>query len=391
MKTLIELYDERPIENVLSTEVFRPERTIFLCPPEVAQDRKLRQILKDYFACKKIDTELIFLESSMFQAEKIVEQLHGIVAQYPDCVLDITGGTETALFACGQFSQQSDIPTFTYSRRNNSFYNIHRAPFDDVLECSLRHGIGDCFRMTGGAMREGRVDNRVLNDYMADIEPFFELFLRHRLVWTRAVNYFQRASQGGKGQEASLEVDELRTVKGEHGKRIEVPVEVLKDLESIGLLKDLEWDEERVRFCFRDHQIRAWLRDVGSVLELYIYQCCLNSGLFHDVRTSVVVDWEGSFRQDNVTNEIDVMAMRGILPVFISCKTCDVSTEALNELAILRDRFGGKAAKAAIVTAQRCRNITRHRASELGIKVIDLDDLKSRQTVEHLKSILRLD
>ena len=31
MKTLIELYDERPIENVLGTEVFRPERTVFLC------------------------------------------------------------------------------------------------------------------------------------------------------------------------------------------------------------------------------------------------------------------------------------------------------------------------------------------------------------------------
>ena len=26
MKTLIELYDDRPIENVLGTEMFRPER-----------------------------------------------------------------------------------------------------------------------------------------------------------------------------------------------------------------------------------------------------------------------------------------------------------------------------------------------------------------------------
>ena len=36
MKTLIELYDDRPIENVLGTEMFRPERTVFLCPPEIA-------------------------------------------------------------------------------------------------------------------------------------------------------------------------------------------------------------------------------------------------------------------------------------------------------------------------------------------------------------------
>ena len=58
------------------------------------------------------------------------------------------------------------------------------------------------------------------------------------------------------------------------------------------------------------------------------------------------------------------------------CKTCEVSTEALNELAILRDRFGGNIAKAAIVTTKRCQNITRHRANELGITVIDLDDIK---------------
>ena len=46
MKTLIELYDERPLENVLSTEVFRPERTVFLCPPEVAADLPLQNKLR---------------------------------------------------------------------------------------------------------------------------------------------------------------------------------------------------------------------------------------------------------------------------------------------------------------------------------------------------------
>ena len=46
MKTLIELYDERPIENVLSTEVFHPETTVFLCPGETAQNRELKKALK---------------------------------------------------------------------------------------------------------------------------------------------------------------------------------------------------------------------------------------------------------------------------------------------------------------------------------------------------------
>lgn len=164
---------------------------------------------------------------------------------------------------------------------------------------------------------------------------------------------------------------------------------MLYELEKIDFLRNVHISREAVEFSFRDSQIRTWLRDIGSVLELYIYKCCLDTGLFNDVRTSAVVDWEGTFRQDNVTNEIDVMAMRGINPVFISCKTCDVSTEALNELAILRDRFGGNTAKAAIVTTKRCQNITRHRASELRIEVIDLDDINDGKTKEHIASMVK--
>lgn len=33
MKTLIELYDERAIENVLGPETFKPETVVYLCPP----------------------------------------------------------------------------------------------------------------------------------------------------------------------------------------------------------------------------------------------------------------------------------------------------------------------------------------------------------------------
>ena len=39
MNTLIELYDERAIENVLAADMFRPKRIIFLCPREVAQSQ----------------------------------------------------------------------------------------------------------------------------------------------------------------------------------------------------------------------------------------------------------------------------------------------------------------------------------------------------------------
>ena len=142
-------------------------------------------------------------------------------------------------------------------------------------------------------------------------------------------------------------------------------------------------------FRFLDSNVRTWLRDVGSVLELYSYKACIDSGIFNDVISSAVVRWDEVLGHGSVSNEVDVMAARGIIPLFISCKACDIKTEALNELAILRDRFGGKGAKAAIVTTEPCNAAARHRAAQLGIAVIDLEELKSGQMAQRLKVIMK--
>ena len=49
MNTLIELYDERAIENILAPDMFRPQRIIYLCPSEVVKDRKLQETLRAVF------------------------------------------------------------------------------------------------------------------------------------------------------------------------------------------------------------------------------------------------------------------------------------------------------------------------------------------------------
>ena len=378
METLIELYDERPLENVLGVDMFHPKRVVYICPGSVASDLNLQNKLRLYFRHRSLHVELIFYRAGMFDAEEVLKVFRKVLSLYPDSVLDITGGTDAVLFAAGLLSAESSIPVITYSRRENKFYNIRNAPFCDDLPCDVCYTVEDCFLMAGGSMRPGRVDNSILSDYLDDIEPFFRVYLKHRRPWTKIVTFIQRISPADSEGRFSLSVSGGYTVKGERAARISAPEDALRDLESIGFLSGLEIvPEESVSFRFRDAQIRTWLRDVGSVLELYIYKACLDTGLFQDVITSAVVDWDGSGRQNAVTNELDVMCTRGITPVFISCKTCDVKTEALNELAILRDRFGGKIARAAIVTAEKGGAAMRNRASELGIDVFDLDDLNN--------------
>ena len=123
MKTLIELYDERAIENILAPDMFRPERIVYLCPAELSQDRKRQEKMHSFFLRRGWDPELIFMESSLFKADRILRQLQAIYEKYPDCAVDVTGGSDAALFAAGMFSSKTGTPAFTYSRKQNRFYD----------------------------------------------------------------------------------------------------------------------------------------------------------------------------------------------------------------------------------------------------------------------------
>ena len=390
MDTLIELYDERAIENILAPDMFRPRRIIYLCPGDIVQDHNRQAKLKAFFRRRGWDPELIFTEVSLFKADRILGQLLSIREKYPNCALDVTGGSDAALFAAGMFTAQTGAPAFTYSRKKKRFYNISGADFADDLPCTLSYSVEEFFLMAGGTLLSGRVNNAILSDYLKDFDPFFACFLRFRRDWPDIISYIQKISPAEHGQTPPLSIQGNYSVKGEHSSKNYANEEALKAFEQIGFIEDLAIvPGESVSFRFRDKTVRAWLRDVGSVLELYAYKACIDTGIFNDVISSAVVRWDDTLGHGSVSNEIDVMAARGVIPLFISCKTSDVRTEALNELAILRDRFGGKGAKAAIVTTEPCNAAARHRAAQLGIAVIDLEELSDNQMVQRLKIIMK--
>ena len=392
MNTLIELYDERAIENVLAADMFRPQRIVYLCPTEVAQTRERQNQIGDFFRHRGWNPELIFVETSLYKVDRIVWQLLAISKKYPDCAMDVTGGSDAELFAAGMFASQANVRVFTYSRKKNRFYNISGAEFAENLPCDISYSVKDFFLMAGGTLLPGRVDNGILKEYLDDIDPFFDCFLQYRRDWSNIITYIQRVSPAEYGQVPSMHVHGNYTVKGERGGRICAKEDALQTLECIGFLRDLDIvSGEKVSFYFRDVNTRAWLRDVGSVLELYVYKACLDTGIFNDIINSAVVRWNEVLGHGSVINEIDVMATRGVVPLFISCKVSDIKTEALNELAILRDRFGGKGAKAAIVSTGRCNAAARHRAAQLGIAVIDRDELETGKLAYRLKVIMKVD
>ena len=376
MKTLIELYDERPMENVLAAEMFRPERTVFICPPEVAGSEAMRESLERYFRARDVGTQPLFVPVNMLDTAEVTRGLRSVLEKYEDCAIDISGGTDSALFAAGMVAGERETPVFTYSHRQNTFFSILNAPFADRLPCGISLTCADCFLMAGGSMLPGREDNALLKDALEDMDALWRVYCRYKKEWHSAVTYTQRVSQA---YEKELTARGARTVKGDRG-QVTANEELLNSLRDRGLILDLTVGEE-ISFRFKSPLVRFWLRDVGSALETHVYRACVRSGIFGDVRLSAAVGWHFGGKGDgNVTNEIDVMAVRGVKPIFISCKATEIKTEALNELAILRDRFGGAGSYAAIVTSantsSRNSAAMRARAQELNINVISAAEAK---------------
>lgn len=383
MKTIIELYDERPIENVLGAEVFRPKELVILCPAEVESTNVLAKSLRKYFEHRGCPIKVTVVPVSLLDARKVEKQLRRVIETREDCVIDISGGTDAALFAAG--CVDPDVPVITYSRKKNTFFEIRNAPYARNLPCNVHLDAESCFLMAGGTMLPGREDNETLRDRLDEIDRLFSVFKKHRRTWNRQISYIQQISSSEPGE---LLAEGALTVKSGRG-NVTVEEELLLDLANENLIHDLVLTDQSVSFRFPDEMVRFWLRDIGSVLELQVYRSAVLAGCFDDVVLSAVVNWEGGTSQrDAVTNEIDVVAVRGISPVFISCKTSEIRTEALNELAVLRDRFGGKGSRAIIVTSanpSRGRALMRMRATELDIEVVEWSDVQTERLVTRLQ------
>lgn len=384
MKSLIELYDTSPIENVLGTEMFRPNELILICPPEVEQDRDFRRSLRNYFEYRQCPVKLTFVPVSMLDALKIERVLSEILESRPDCAIDIAGGTDAALFAAGAVSGNASV--FTYSRKRNTFFEIKNAPYARNLRCTVQLDAKACFLMAGGTLLPGREDNATLKTMLPEMERLFEVYTKYRRVWNRQINYIQKISSAEPGKLYA----EGRWTEKAGDRNVNADAGLFNALADAGLILDLKLGETGLRFRFPNETVRFWLRDIGAVLELQVFRACLAAKCFDDVVLSAVVNWQNvNTQRDGVTNEIDVMAVQGIQPVLISCKTCEIRTEALNELAILRDRFGGKFSRAIIATsclATKNRAPMRRRAAKLDIEVIEWDDLRFDRLVGRLQA-----
>ena len=108
----------------------------------------------------------------------------------------------------------------------------------------------------------------------------------------------------------------------------------------------------------------------------------------------VTIVWNRDNSEDIVrtTNEIDVLTMKGSVPVFISCKNGSFDVDELYKLSAVAARFGSLRAKRVLVATGigggvRAEHI-KSRAESLGVRLIqNAHELKDKELDRILSSL----
>jgi len=388
-ETIIELYDEEQIYNVLAAGQWKPKNIVFIGTRKL----KNKRVKNNIISCIRhlgLDTKCFFYSTDMLSLDAIRAELEEIIDTFGDCAIDLTGGSEVALVAVGMLAEERKIPLFRYDRFSHSYKNIFCCEAADNVVAEPNFNINAILALAGGVMKShGHVAVDELDTQtLSDIFRVWTIYKRNHRAWHRAVAYLQQISKNLEGEQLSVSASAV--IYG--GERIiGEEKSVMKALCDAGIILDYRNDGRRVNFRYKNKLMRSCLCDIGICLELYVYAAAKSTGYYSDVEISVVIDWDGDLdARINTINEIDVMVVSGFIPLFISCKSGSPNVTALNEIKTLAKQFGGEYAKPVLVTMADVRSGDKYlfqRAEDMGVELIDRNDLVGERLSKRLYSI----
>lgn len=376
-ETIIEIYDEEPIYNVLAITQFKPKNVVYLGTRKLKSKRVKNNIIS-FIREISLETKCFFYSTDMLSIDSIIAELNNILDTYGDCAIDLTGGNEVALVAIGMLAKERKIPLFRYDRYTYCYRNIYECPMVENVPSDPHLNIRSILALAGGVMKShGHVSLDVLTKEVSDdIFRVWTIYKKHHRVWSKVVGYLQQISKDLEGNE--LHISSRQTLYGTE-RIVAANEDVMRELAGAGIINNYKSENGRISFDYKNRLMRSCLCDTGICLELYVYAAALSTGVYDDVQISVVIDWDGILNEGvNTINEIDVMLIRGIVPVFISCKSGTPNVTALNEIKTLTKQFGGEYARPVLVTMSNVRTGDRYlmqRAKDMGIEIIDREDL----------------
>ena len=386
MNVNIEFFDSEPLENLITCLNFKMDKVIFFGHSDTMTDDRVkdtRRALKNI--CNITNVEFITVsQKSLYKVLELLEkEIRAEMKSGNKCFFDLSGGEDLVLVAMGMLATQYKVPLHKFALPENELYLLTKwdevPRIDEVVERrDLQLTLDDIIGLHGGVInyRQQKDVKSNLQDkeFTEAVKVMWEIANDSQKKWNGLSSVFKECTKyEDDTQRVRVSVKALKQVL----KRIPDIISVkefgnyLNRLGNAGILEKVSVDEEMIKFSYKTPLIRDCLLDAGCLLELHTYYERMESGRYSDCRVGVHIDWDGEIngREIDVENEIDVMLLEGVVPVFISCKNGRVNQMALYELDAVANRFGGKYVRKELAATQEITPGYLKRAEEMNIIV----------------------
>lgn len=404
MIRLIEFLDKEPVNNVLMTLMLRPDEVYFFQEKKLNQKRLITGIdgvLKKYLP--KLTIHHISMDLDDLDAvTKELEKLSG-----EGTYLELSGGRDIALIYAGHLCMEREWNCLYVDRMNRQVLKLSGCKKRKMSFVFPDLTIADVVEMTGASIQGTMHHSPDLEDpeVVRAIKEGYRIMCSDYRRWARFLNFLTKAmSIYPLREDCSIEVPAVLN----QGNNRNLSFEQKESLSSNAFICEegmlvrfrkagiLHYERTKKGFLIRfpNRKIKGLFHDTGGWLENYTLLEVKESGAFQDYSMSVTIDWDGAivdFR--SASCEIDLLLVRGIVPVFISCKIGQFSKDALYEIRLMADKFGGKLAKAVLVTGYDIteRNLDLYKkANELNISVIVASPGMEGKIGEELERICKI-
>ncbi|MBQ1948099.1 MAG: DUF1887 family protein [Clostridia bacterium] len=385
----VEFFDRNPLENVCSCLAAMPEKVIMIgSEKKIMKKQQMR--FKRILEGRGIETEFINMEADEENMQHQIEVLTSVVNAYDDCVFDLTGGDELSLVAAGiiyeRYREQKKIRLQRVSIKTNMVLDCEidgKSSKSPMPELSIEENIllygGDVIYSSDGCANVTSVweDSE---SFFKDVDRIWDVARQDPKAWSSHIGKMALAESHRDSQKS----DELTTVldtEKNKGIGFFVNFDILNQLTKNNLIA-YEFKKGCFQIQYKNEQVKKCMSKEGMALEMKVYVTAKRlkqdgNPLYNDVMNGVVIDWDGNLTQmGNPYNEMDVCLMKGSIPIFISCKSGDVSLDELFKLSSVGEHFGSVYAKKILFAnhlpvKKEARQHMINRAKDLGIFIVE--------------------
>ena len=359
--TLIECFTESHIDNIAAYLRLRPDKMIMVgnITQMGASIKRYQKLLKQ----RGVATTIVACNVQRMDLDEIYTVLKEVILKEKECIVDLTGGDACTVMAVGAIL--AELPIAARQRIRVEKFDHDTATVRDCIHDNrivwtekVNLTVAELIALHGGVLHPAAYQPPT-NSSFRDLDGLWQIVSESPKAWNRAIMLLSEfESRSDSKMQVYLPLEHLRNSISNFEMKEETVRDLLDKLQRKNVIHN-QSSRNVLEYTYNSQILRYCTLKAGNVLEaktLLEGRAVLENGApyFHDCQISVSIDWDGVVhdpidRVPETRNEIDVVLMHEMTPLFISCKNGNIGEEELYKLHTVAERFGGPYAKKMLI------------------------------------------